>query len=293
MNIIEMSSGLGNQMFQYALYCTMLEQGKEVKLNILRYRYRPSHNGYELGRVFGLAPQYATEGEVAWLADVSKDFWSDLRRKLGFVRRTHGTVVREEDYNFRYTPDIFALDNAYIQGWWQSEKYFLASAGTVRRAFRFQAPLRGRNLQWAEQIRNCLSVSVHVRRGNYMNKRNFASMGAVCTEKYYNNAVRAMRERLPETPVYFVFSDDTAWVKSNLDIPQAVYIEGNTAENAYIDMQLMSLCRHHIIANSSFSWWGAWLNPAPDKTVLAPAQWFIGRERPDVVPDNWTKIPIS
>lgn len=101
-----------------------------------------------------------------------------------------------------------------------------------------------------------------------------------------------MRERLPEKPVFFVFSDDISWVKGNLDIPQAVYIEGNTGKDAYIDMQLMSLCRHHIIANSSFSWWGAWLNPAPDKIVLAPDRWFIGRERPDILPEKWIKIAV-
>lgn len=291
MNIIEMSSGLGNQMFQYALYCAMREQGKEVKLNILRYKYRPSHNGYELGDVFGVSPVYATRDEVDRMADVSKDFFSVLRRKLGFRHSGSGTVVREEDFGFRYTPAVFALDNAYIQGWWQSEKYFLASAGAVRRAFRFRAPLQGRNLQWAEQMRNCLSVSLHVRRGNYMNRRNFASMGAVCTAAYYNNAVSTMRERLADTPQFFVFSDDISWVKSNLDIPQAVYIEGNTGKSACIDLQLMSLCRHHIIANSSFSWWGAWLNPSPDKIVIAPDRWFIGRERPDVLPEQWIRVP--
>jgi hypothetical protein len=126
-----------------------------------------------------------------------------------------------------------------------------------------------------------------------MKKRNFASMGAVCTPAYYAAAVSRMLQLLPETPHFFVFSDDIDWVKTNIPVPQATYIEGNMGVDAYIDMQLMSLCRHHIIANSSFSWWGAWLNPDPEKIVIAPSEWFIGRSRPDVVPDNWTKIPVS
>jgi len=134
---------------------------------------------------------------------------------------------------------------------------------------------------YEQQIKNCQAVSLHIRRGDYLDPKYSALYKDICTPAYYEKAEAYIQNRYPDA-VFFFFSNDTEWVKAHYSGPQDVVVEGNDEESGYADLYLMSRCRHHIIANSSFSWWGAWLNPDKDKTVIAPKKWLNGRDCKDI-----------
>ncbi len=146
------------------------------------------------------------------------------------------------------------------------------------------------------RIDGCEAVSVHVRGGDYRDPQSQNRFGDVCTPEYYRQAIRRVRERVSD-PVFFVFSDDPDYAREMLgELGDAVYVTHNTGPESYRDMQLMSRCRHHIIANSSFSWWGAWLDPRADKTVYAPARWLNNNPTitsESILPDEWIKIAVN
>ena len=136
------------------------------------------------------------------------------------------------------------------------------------------------------------AVSLHIRRGDYLQPKHWATTGSVCQLSYYQNAIAEMSKRVT-SPSYYIFSDDIVWVKENLPLQNAVYIDWNTGEDSWQDMMLMSHCKHHIICNSTFSWWGAWLNPGINKTVIVPNRWFQHSETPDIYPTGWIKVPVD
>lgn len=136
------------------------------------------------------------------------------------------------------------------------------------------------------------AVSLHIRRGDYLEPKHWENTGSVCQLPYYRNAIAAIKKEL-DNPVFYVFSDDLAWVKENLPLDNAVYIDWNKGNDSWQDMMLMSHCRRHIICNSTFSWWGAWLDPHKDKTVIVPERWFRHTETPYIYPEGWTKVSIN
>jgi hypothetical protein len=151
--------------------------------------------------------------------------------------------------------------------------------------------MAGLNAELKEEIGNTNAVSLHVRRGDYVHNSTNAATYEVCSLDYYRASIRHMAERIQQ-PKFFIFSDDIAWVKNNLkiDFPHH-YVDCNHGEESYNDMRLMSLCQHHIIANSSFSWWGAWLNPNREKIVIAPKNWFaIERDTRDLYSAGWMTL---
>lgn len=292
MNIVQIQSGLGNQMFQYAFYVALKHHQPDTKIDASIYRYRPSHNGYELERIFAIHPEHATITECNQLADVRKDLFSEIRRTLGWGKRTTGQLVIEPDPAQGWCPELLHADNCYLQGYWQSEKYFAEVKEQVRQDFQFCLPLSPEDEQWAKQIQNSNSVSVHIRRGDYLKKRRVEDYN-VCSVSYYRNAVKTIQAQV-EHPVFYVFSDEPEWGKAQEIFPEGtIFVSGHTGEKAYIDMQLMSLCRHHIIANSSFSWWGAWLGQQEETITIAPDTWFRNRPRPDIIPQEWTTIDVN
>jgi len=292
MNIVKIHSGLGNQMFQYAFYLAMRHHHPDTKIDTSVYANRPSHNGYELERVFAIHPNHATLAERDRLADVGKDWFSELRRAIGWKRRTTGQLVTEPDPSSGWSADIWQVTDSYLQGYWQSERYFADITDEVREAFTFRLPLPKQAEPWAQSIQSSRdSVSVHVRRGDYLKPRRRDDF-EVCTENYYRRAVRLAQERLQD-PVFYVFSDESRWVSEQKWFPEGtVYVSGNNGEQAYVDMQLMSICRHHIIANSSFSWWAAWLGQYEDTVTFAPAVWFHHHPRPDILPNQWIPVDV-
>jgi len=164
-------------------------------------------------------------------------------------------------------------------------------ASQIRADFTFQLPLENKNAELAKQINQVSAVSLHVRRGDYANNPKTTATHGLCSLDYYRAAIRHVSDRI-EQPYFFIFSDDIGWVKDNLkmDFP-CQYVDHNQGAESYNDMRLMSMCKHHIIANSSFSWWGAWLNPNVEKTVIAPKLWFANATNTqDLIPQSWVKL---
>jgi len=204
--------------------------------------------------------------------------------------RSQSYVVRER--HFQFDPSVLDLpDGVYLDGYWQSPRYFSDVQPVIRGAFSFDRKVSEQNRALAARISDADSVSIHVRRGDYTSVRSLNYHG-VCSMEYYRSAVRTMASKI-RNPVFYVFSDDPAWVKENCSFCRPmIVVEHPGQEQAYTDMWLMSLCKHHIIANSSFSWWAAWLSANPEKIVIAPRQWFRDPniKTDDLIPAAWLRL---
>lgn len=289
MIISHIIGGLGNQMFQYAAGRSLsLERDQSLRLDITGFSGYGLHQGFELGRVFNSSTEIATEPDVRNI--LGWQFLSGFRRvwaRPGMAAfRRDGFVVEP---HFHYWSEINCVpQDCYLVGYWQSEKYFQTHTSEIRADFTFKPSLSDRNAKLAEQITQVNAVSLHVRRGDYVNNAKTNATHGVCSLDYYRAAIQHVSDRVT-CPYFFIFSDDIAWVKDNLkmDMP-CQYVDHNQDKESYNDMHLMSLCRHHIIANSSFSWWGAWLNPNLEKIVVAPKKWFANQNNvKDLFPQGW------
>lgn len=297
MIIARIIGGLGNQMFQYAFGRRLaLERGVPLKIDVSAFADYDLH-GYALGRL-AIEAEEAGAAEVAALTAVAPRFPENLvpRRLLPrFLRRSrryHPQHVHEGE-GFTYDPAVVEREGSlYIDGYWQSERYFAPAAATLRREFAVPTPLAGRNAEVADRIQAGPAISVHVRRGDYAADPKTRAIHGLLSLDYYAAAVAHLAERV-EAPRYFIFSDDPAWAAANLDLPgEPVLVDHNDAATNYEDLRLMSLCDHHVIANSSFSWWGAWLNASAEKIVVAPARWVADPSKPcpDVCPEAWVRL---
>lgn len=182
--------------------------------------------------------------------------------------------------------------SVYLDGYWQSERYFSDVSETIRQDLRIITPPSLENARHLEEIASVPSISLHVRRGDYLTPKHQAYHGT-CTMEYYARALDVVTSRMKVEPIVYVFSDEPDWARDNLLVPFEKRIMGhNSSANSYEDMRLMSACRHHIIANSTFSWWGAWLNLSPDKIVVAPQRWFADPniDNPDLIPERWHRV---
>ncbi len=279
-------------MFQYAAGRALsLERNASFHLDIAGFNGYELHHGFELSRVFVCPVEIASKTEICDILG-----WQNLpgikrvlaRPSMDIFRR-NGFVV-EPHYHFWL--DLKHIPKAcYLYGYWQSERYFKAFEPVIRQDFIFKEPLDERNAELALEISNTPSVSLHVRRGDYVNDPKNSNVMDVCSLEYYREAINHIAKRI-EHPVFYIFSDDISWVKKHLSMAfPCVYIDHNDGLESYKDMQLMSLCQHHVIANSSFSWWGAWLNPDPEKIVVAPKHWFRnGNNDSDLIPDAWVRL---
>jgi hypothetical protein len=295
MKIVKIYGGLGNQMFQYAFSRALaVACGEEPFLDPSSAGLDDVHNGYELERVFGIEARLAPEPEVRRLADRPNSFFRRIRRKYF----TKGSQVI--DKKFGYQPELLSLaGDFYYEGYWQSEKYFVAIEDEIRRAFAFAARLDERNESLLGSLRRPVA-SVHVRRGDYLKYPNLD----ICTPGYYRRAIAAARED-GSAASFLVLSDDIGYCREalGLDDSEAAFVDWNRGDRSWQDMAIMARCDAHIIANSSFSWWGAWLDPKPGARVIAPAVWnrreidyrdnYYSFSFGDIVPATWRRLPIS
>lgn len=277
MRLIKITGGLGNQMFIYAFYLQMKERFPHVYIDLTDMMHYHAHYGYEMHRVFGL-PQVEF-----CMNQPLKKVLEFLFFKTIIERKQHGSL---HPYERRYAWPLI-----YFKGFYQSEKYFAGIKDKIRQTFSFNLQeANEKSIQMRRQIDNDkFAVSIHVRRGDYLHPRFYESIGSICQLPYYRNAVKVMEKHIP-TPHYYIFSEDLDWVKTNLPLHDAVYIDWNKGKDSWQDMMLMSRCRHHIICNSSFSWWGAWLNPHKEKTVIAPERWTRDMDSREIVPIEWIKV---
>ncbi len=274
--------GLGNQMFQYAMYRALELDGHDVKLDTAEFDSYALHNGYELERVFSLIPD-----RIVYKHSSGKimQFIMRVMKKLNIYHYFQQNYYTEERYE-KQPPNL--NEDTYLHGYWQSEKYFIKHRDAILKDFNFP-PANAENKRVIDLIAQVNSVSLHVRRGDYINH---SELGGICDLAYYQKAIAYIREKVAN-PHFFVFSNDLDWCKDNLPLNSNVtYVDFNTGEYSFRDMQLMSLCKHNIVANSSFSWWGAWLNVNPDKIVITPSRWFNNTkyDTTDIIPHSWYKI---
>ena len=277
MRLIKMTGGLGNQMFIYALYLRMKSRYPDTRIDLTDMVHYSVHNGYEMNRVFGL-PQ--TEFCMTqWLKKVAEV----LLFRVILERHEHGSL-RHYDGPVRW-PWV------YYKGFYQNLMYFQGYEAEIRRAFTFDMQSASeRSRQLALQIDgDPHSVSLHVRRGDYLKAEHFRTVGCVCQLPYYQRAVQEVGNHLA-SPHYYVFTDDMQWVRENLPLGDAVYVDWNHGEDSWQDMMLMSHCRHHVIPNSTFSWWGAWLGQ-PGGIVVCPDRWYADDNgNIPLYPAGWTRV---
>jgi hypothetical protein len=286
MIMVHLRGGLGNQMFQYAAGRRLaLHHGTSLKLDVsecLADASRP----FALD-VFNIQAEIASPGETQFPSGGGVWWWAlSGRKRLKRVTETH----------FNFEPQVLHLsDDVLLDGYWQSEKYFQSAVEQVRSDFSFHEPPSSCNLKVLGQIGHCESVALHIRRGDYVANPQTLAWHGVCPKGYYLRCIDMLRECCQQ-PTFFVFSDDMPWVRSNLDLPgTTVLVDHNDVHNAWEDLRLISSCRHHIIANSSFSWWGAWLAETPGQIVMAPDPWFSNKELDDrdLIPERWTRVDCA
>jgi len=277
MIIVRIIGGLGNQLFQYALGQSLaLKNNTELRLDISEFKTYKRHQ-YCLS-YFNIKDSVATKGDVLKLRLLSYFSFLNLRYKATFVQESSS-----------FDPKIINLpDNTYLSGYWQSEKYFKEIENIIKQDITLKTPASPEYNSLRTKINNINSVSLHIRRTDYF------TIGLKVFEPisidYYQRAVAEISRQTGALEL-FVFSDDIEWVKQNLKISfPTTFVSGNNLKN-YEELMLMSACKHNITANSTFSWWGAWLNSNPKKIVITPRRWFIDPSREkDVIPEFWIRI---
>ncbi|RNC68869.1 MAG: alpha-1,2-fucosyltransferase [Desulfuromonadales bacterium] len=294
MVIVRLNGGIGNQMFQYAAARRIAHvNSAPLKLDLSWFQekgpWTPRH--FEL-RVFALSCEIAHSSEVRTLKSRRQN--AVFRKLPGFIKsrlfHTNQTHIIEKSYAF--DPAILSLKgDVFLDGYWQSDKYFRDIETVLRADFAFREDMDDDNAKSANLIQASESVSIHIRRGDYVSLPAAQAFHGLCPIAYYQDAVHRIRSQVAN-PTFFVFSDDMVWVKEHLKLGERVhYVDHNGPNRGHDDMRLMSLCKHHVIANSSFSWWGAWLSVNPDKIVYAPQRWFNKDVKSrDNIPESWLCI---
>lgn len=269
MLMLQMSGGLGNQMFQYALYLALLDAGKEVCVEDTTHYEAIGRADNRLEQVFPISYMRGSRKEYNRLTDSSMMLTSRVRRKL-FGRKEK--IFQEKD-PLVYEERIWEQQDAYCIGYWQSQQYFESVKDKLRGQFCFQWEQFSEQAQsFRKQIEACKTpISIHVRRGDYLSPQYAPLYGGICTEEYYKTAITYFRERFSDC-TFFLFTNDPEWGRAVAG--GDIVLVDCKDEGGEQDMALMSCCSHHIIANSSFSWWGAWLGQNKEKIVIAPDKWL-------------------
>ena len=302
MIITKLKGGLGNQMFQYAIGRNLsIIHNTQLKLDTSFFQERLTKPNfakryYNLN-IFNIVENFASKDEIEEFKKYEKiggyrKFFHDI------LKADETKYIKEKQCSFDKNI-LRASDNIYLDGYWQSEKYFSTQSADIlsnkenienliRQEFTLKNEFQIKNIDLTRKIKNSNSISIHIRRGDYTDSKTKKSIG-LCPVKYYHQAITEIINKV-KNPIFFIFSDDIKWSKNNLQINlPATFIDGN---KNYEDLILMSMCKHNIIANSSFSWWGAWLNQNPNKIVIAPKKWFVKTtlDTKDLIPNAWIRI---
>lgn len=295
MILVKLQGGLSNQMFQYAAALRLAQQhGTTVRIDTGWYRNIPAGatpRHYELHH-FSISGTEASAFETIGTNGVRNTPLAQLPVALWRKVFPRYRYVGEKQFHFDET--ILALpDNVCLFGYWVSEKYFTDIDALIRREFTVRNEPDAVNAALLSKIKSVNSIALHVRRGDYVQNPEVNAIHGTCGIPYYQAAVAHIAKQVND-PHFFIFSDDIEWVKHHLPLAYPVeYVTHNQGPKSYEDIRLMSCCRHNIIANSGFSWWGAWLNTHPEKIVIAPEKWFgtAPYDTRDVIPASWIKLP--
>ena len=281
MIITKIKGGLGNQLFQYAVgRAVALHHNAPLKFDITIFETYKLHNGYRLDQ-FAIQAEIAAENEIINLKGRSNVLFSALR-KAGLVKRKSYFKEKRSSY---FDASVFKNNFVYLDGYWQNELYFSDIRELLLKELSPNSSMNDLGCAYLDSIKKSNSVSLHIRRGDYLNLKNVN----VLDVNYYLKAVDYIR-KIIEKPTFYIFSDDLEWCKSSLTfLCDCIYVERTQTE--IDDLKLMSFCQHNIIANSSFSWWGAWLNQNPNKTVIAPKGWLLNDPgSSNVILSDWVKL---
>jgi hypothetical protein len=288
MVIVNLTGGLGNQMFQFAFGTFVASQNNcDLKIDVSSFENYEWHS-YSLDHL-NIIEKFASNEELKRF----KNPKFNLLQKLFRFRSDEFQIINEK--NFSFNP-IFLNSKppCYISGYWQSEKYFKTIEPSIRSFYQVKTIPSNSNKILIQKINSVNSVALHIRRGNYVSVDFVNELHGTSPLEYYNQAVKIIESKVFD-PVFFVFSDDIVWAKKNLKLDhETIFVDINSSETDYEDLRLMYTCKNNIIANSTFSWWGAWLNPTPDKIVIAPKEWFkdidMNNQTQDLIPDSWIRI---
>jgi hypothetical protein len=295
MIIVRLRGGLGNQLFQFAAaYSLAHNKGVGLKSDLYTYTKHPLRK-YELHH-FNIPLEEATRAEVHQFT--GSNFVERYLNKKNNYFNCPGVFAQP---HYHFYDDFFSLPvPIYLSGYWQSEKYFENVSADLRKMVTPSAPMDSKNNDLISEVRSSQSVAVHIRRTDYNSGSFFQPMGL----DYYQRALGVMSKNI-SNPRYFIFSDDIEWSRQQLkDLPNATFVDHNRGADSFKDLLVMSSCRHQVIANSTFSWWAAWLNDFPGKTVIAPQTWFhntwVTKKEPvypcrfyntkDLLPSSWIKV---
>ena len=275
MKIVNIIGGLGNQMFQYAFLLALREHtGDECLMDTSKFATYGLHNGFELNRVFNISCRCATKDELKKVTRYTSNYkLSRIFRKLLPDRKTE---VIESMPRCTYIENIFtdAVGDKYYDGIWQNERYFSNIKHIIYKEFSFRQKPSARNTQFCKKFESETTVSIHIRRGDYLKHKNYIGL---CGLDYYTKAIEYVKAKYGKDISFAIFSNDITWCEANIKPLLSDYVvtivDWNKGKESYNDMRLMSCCKVNIIANSSFSWWAAYLNKHSNNEVIAPAVW--------------------
>lgn len=284
MIIIKLKGGLGNQFFQYAFGKNLSKiTGSELKIDISNFKNNK--------RTF-LLDKFNTDFKIALEKEIEKFIPKNKLKR--FIKKKVNNILPFSKKNYyiekedNFNKKIFNLNpNSYIEGYWQNEKYFY----NIKKTLQKELTLKNNNLQHIyknyKELKENESVSIHIRRGDYLEKK-YAEKYINLNTNYYKQAIKLITKK-NKNPYFFIFSDDIDWCKKNLNIANCFYIDQTLQLKDYEELILMSKCKHNIIANSTFSWWAAWLNKNPNKIIIAPQKWKIN-EKTNLNLKEWIQI---
>lgn len=294
MIITHLAGGLGNQMFQFAAGFSLARRlSTLLKVDTSFYKLYATNRFFELDKIFAnnVQLEFATPRDIkSILGSHSLIYFSPFIRRIAKKVFSHKKWLVEPELSYWHGFHNIS-DNVIIEGNWQSEKYFTEHKVEIKSLFKFDHFLSSAT-QYLESILTSNSVSVHIRRGDYIENQYTLSYHGVCKEDYYIDSVEQIKTQIKD-PFFFVFSDDKAVANKIFNSTNTNFVVvNNFGENAaYVDLALMIKCKSHIIANSTFSWWGAYLSNAPDKIVIAPKKWYAKPNlKESIIPFDWIRV---
>ena len=280
---IKLTGGLGNQMFQFATgFAIAKKNNVRLSLDLSYINQRQLFNGFELEKVFDIYSKVSFLNKALSFKSVN---FKEILNKIDI------TFYNFKEPHFHYTSNILDIPkHSFLDGYWQSELYFKNYSKEIKKIFNFSDQLNKQNYLIANDINKNDSISIHIRRGDFLLKRN--NNHNIDLKDYYLKAIDKSSKCF-KNPKYFIFTDDPLWVTENFILDYSyIVVDVNRGAKSFFDMYLMSLCKSNIIANSSFSWWSAWLNNKKDKVIYAPKNWFNDKSisTDDLIPNSWNII---
>lgn len=268
MKVVKFWGGLGNQLFQYSFFLALRKYQYNVQADLDYFEQHNAHNGYEIENIFQIKlPEVSNFQRKLFLKTNNKLKYRILRKLFDTKNRLY-----TENPEFYFHEDLLLnKSNAYLTGYWQHHKYIELVENELRSTLIFPKFEHTKNIDLSSLLSNNRdSVSIHIRRGDYLGHE---QLGDICNIHYYRQSIAHIISKV-QNPIFIFFSNDITWCKEKFSDLNAIFVDWNTGQNSFRDMQLMSLCAHNIIANSSFSWWASWFNNNPTKIIIAPKKWI-------------------